>query len=113
MQAQLMSVMAMSEGTSMVTETIFENRFMHVSELARLGADITIKGQYRRRSRTAQVIGRSDYGDRFTCKREVSSLAGSCAEGETIVNRIYHLDRGYEKMEEKLAALGADIERIS
>lgn len=111
MQAQLMAVMAISEGTSMVTETIFENRFMHVSELARLGADITIKGN------TAIVRGQPKLAGApimATDLRASASLiiGGLCAEGETVVNRIYHLDRGYEKMEEKLAQLGADVSRI-
>lgn len=111
MQAQFMAVLAVADGASIVTETIFENRFMHVPELARLGANITIKGN------TAMVRG----CDRLTgaplmatdLRASASLVIGAlCADGESIVNRIYHLDRGYERMEEKLAALGANVERI-
>ncbi len=112
MQAQFMAAMIVAEGTSILTETIFENRFMHVPELARLGADITIKGN------TAVVRGTSGLKGAplmATDLRASASLviAGLCASGETEVNRIYHLDRGYEDMEKKLRSLGADIERIS
>jgi UDP-N-acetylglucosamine 1-carboxyvinyltransferase len=111
MQAQFMAAMAVADGASLITETIFENRFMHVSELGRLGADITIRGN------TALVRGQASLQGAplmATDLRASASLiiAGLCAQGETIVNRIYHLDRGYEKMEEKLRHLGADIERI-
>jgi UDP-N-acetylglucosamine 1-carboxyvinyltransferase len=111
MQAQFMSVMAVADGTSLMTETIFENRFMHVSELLRLGADITIRGN------TAIVRGQPQLRGApimATDLRASASLiiGGLCAQGETIVNRIYHLDRGYEQMEVKLVALGAQIERI-
>jgi UDP-N-acetylglucosamine 1-carboxyvinyltransferase len=111
MQAQFMTAMCVAEGTSVISETIFENRFMHVPELVRLGADITIKGN------TAIVRGT----DRLkgaplmaTDLRASASLVlgGLCASGETEVNRIYHLDRGYENMEQKLRGLGADIERV-
>jgi UDP-N-acetylglucosamine 1-carboxyvinyltransferase len=112
MQAQFMTVMTVAEGASMVTETIFENRFMHVSELMRLGADIKISGN------TALIRGQAKLTGAplmATDLRASASLiiGGLCAEGETVVNRIYHLDRGYERMEVKLAQLGADIERIS
>jgi UDP-N-acetylglucosamine 1-carboxyvinyltransferase len=111
MQAQFMAAMAVADGASLITETIFENRFMHVSELGRLGADITIRGN------TALVRGQASLQGAplmATDLRASASLiiAGLCAQGETIVNRIYHLDRGYEKMEEKLRHLGADMERI-
>lgn len=111
MQAQFMSVMAVAEGASLISETIFENRFMHVSELLRLGADITIRGN------TALVRGQSKLRGAPLMATDLRAsasliLGGLCAEGETIVNRIYHLDRGYEQMETKLRRLGADIERI-
>lgn len=111
MQAQFMAAMSVAEGTSMITETIFENRFMHVPELARLGADINIRGNM------ALVTGQEKlYGAPLmaTDLRASASLiiGGLCAQGETTVRRIYHLDRGYEKMEKKLQSLGARIERI-
>jgi UDP-N-acetylglucosamine 1-carboxyvinyltransferase len=112
MQAQFMAVNAVAEGTSMVTETIFENRFMHVQELQRLGADITIEGN------TSVVKGRpclSGADVMATDLRASASLviAALVADGTTIIDRIYHLDRGYEQMEVKLAALGANILRVS
>jgi len=111
MQAQLMALDALAEGTSVIVETIFENRYMHVQELCRLGADIDIDGH------TAVVRGvprLSGATVMATDLRASASLviAGLAAEGETVVDRIYHLDRGYERMENKLRALGADIERI-
>jgi len=112
MQAQFMALMAVSDGAAMVTETIFENRFMHVSELNRMGARINVHG--------ASAIVRgvpvlSGAPVMATDLRASVSLivAGLAARGETIVNRIYHLDRGYEALEQKLAACGADIERLS
>jgi UDP-N-acetylglucosamine 1-carboxyvinyltransferase len=112
MQAQFMAVNAVAEGSSMVTETIFENRFMHVQELQRLGADITIEGN------TSVVKGRprlSGADVMATDLRASASLviAALVADGTTIIDRIYHLDRGYEQMEVKLAALGANIQRVS
>lgn len=112
LQAQYMALMTQAEGDSLIHETIFENRFMHVGELQRMGADITING------RTARVHGRtplSGAGIMATDLRASASLilAGLVAEGDTIVQRIYHIDRGYEKIEEKLRQLGANIERIS
>jgi UDP-N-acetylglucosamine 1-carboxyvinyltransferase len=111
MQAQFMALMAVADGVSLITETIFENRFMHVPELARLGADITIRGN------TAQVKGLPSLKGAPIMATDLRAsasliLGGLCAEGETLVNRIYHLDRGYESMELKLRKLGADIERI-
>jgi UDP-N-acetylglucosamine 1-carboxyvinyltransferase len=111
MQAQFMTVMAVAEGASVITETIFENRFMHVPELTRLGADITVRGN----SATVRGCSKLIAAPLMATDLRASAsliLGGLCAEGETIVNRIYHLDRGYEKMEEKLAALGADIQRL-
>ncbi|MHB1219931.1 MAG: UDP-N-acetylglucosamine 1-carboxyvinyltransferase [Alphaproteobacteria bacterium] len=112
LQAQIMALMTVCEGASMITETIFENRFMHVPELMRMGANINLHGA------SAMVRGvRSLKGAPVMAtdlRASVSLvLAGLAAEGETIVNRVYHLDRGYEKLEAKLAACGADIARIA
>ena len=112
MQAQFMAVNAVAEGAARITETIFENRFMHVDEMKRLGANIEVDGH------TAVVQGVERLsGARVmaTDLRASASLviAGLVAQGETIVDRIYHLDRGYDRMEVKLRALGADIERIA
>ncbi|RBP18217.1 UDP-N-acetylglucosamine 1-carboxyvinyltransferase [Roseiarcus fermentans] len=111
LQAQFMALMTRARGTSRITETIFENRFMHVQELARLGARIRLDGETAivegvDRLRGAQVMA--------TDLRASVSLviAGLAAEGETTVNRVYHLDRGFERLEEKLSACGADISRI-
>jgi UDP-N-acetylglucosamine 1-carboxyvinyltransferase len=111
MQAQFMVVDAIADGVAQISETIFENRFMHVNELLRLGADIEIDG------RTAMVRGvprLSGATVMATDLRASASLviAGLVAEGETLVDRIYHLDRGYERMEDKLRRVGADIERV-
>ncbi len=111
LQAQFMALMCAAEGTSIITETVFENRFMHVQELVRLSADITPK------TRVAVVRGRPNglIGAHVmaTDLRASASLvlAGLAAQGETVINRIYHLDRGYERMEEKLRQLGAQIRR--
>ncbi len=111
MQAQFMTVMAMAEGASLITETIFENRFMHVSELVRLGADITIRGH------SAMVHGQKTLKGAPLMATDLRAsaslvLGGLCAQGETWVSRVYHLDRGYENMESKLQKLGAVIERV-
>lgn len=112
LQAQFMALMTVANGTSVITETVFENRFMHVQELIRLGADITPK------TRVAVVRGRpgelTGAPVMATDLRASASLvlAGLIASGETTVNRIYHLDRGYEKLEDKLSSLGAKIKRI-
>jgi UDP-N-acetylglucosamine 1-carboxyvinyltransferase len=112
LQAQFMALMTQAQGTSVITEGIFENRFMHVQELVRLGADITPMSQVAvvRGSRG----GLSGAEVMATDLRASASLvlAGLVAAGETKVNRIYHLDRGYERLEEKLASLGADIRRV-
>jgi UDP-N-acetylglucosamine 1-carboxyvinyltransferase len=111
MQAQYMALMTQATGVSRITETIFENRFMHASEMQRMGADIAISGN------TATVRGAT----RLTGARVQASdlrasaclvLAGLMAEGETVVERVYHIDRGYEKIEAKLRAVGAEIERV-
>lgn len=112
MQAQFMALNCVSNGTATVTETIFENRFMHVNELVRLGARIQIDG---RRSVVQGVERLSGANIMATDLRASASLviAGLVADGQTVVDRIYHLDRGYDRMESKLRALGADIERVS
>lgn len=111
MQAQVMALMAIAEGRSVITETVFENRFMHVNELLRLGADITIAGS------TAVVQGLPGLRGAPVMATDLRAsaslvLAGLAARGRTVISRIYHLDRGYEAIEEKLTALGADIERV-
>lgn len=111
MQAQFMAVMAIAEGASVISETIFENRFMHVPELMRLGADITISGKSALVRGKEKLIGAPLMATDLRASASLI-LAGLCAEGETWVNRIYHLDRGYERMEEKLRMLGAQIERV-
>jgi UDP-N-acetylglucosamine 1-carboxyvinyltransferase len=112
MQAQFLVLMSMARGESMISETIFENRFMHVPELQRMGASVALRGN------TAVVQGVEKlYGASVmaTDLRASASLviAGLVAEGETEIRRVYHLDRGYEHIEDKLRALGADIERVS
>ena len=111
-QAQLMALMTMADGTSMIRETIFENRFMHVQELARLGADIHLHGD------TAEVRGVKKLTGAPVMATDLRAsvslvIAGLAAEGETMINRVYHLDRGFETLEEKLSACGADVTRIS
>jgi UDP-N-acetylglucosamine 1-carboxyvinyltransferase len=112
MQAQLMAVSAIAEGTSIITETIFENRFMHVQELRRLGANIEVDGH------TAVVKGVPKLSGARVMATDLRAsaglvIAGLVADGETEIDRIYHLDRGYDRMEEKLRALGARVTRIS
>jgi UDP-N-acetylglucosamine 1-carboxyvinyltransferase len=111
MQAQFMAVNCVAQGGAKVTETIFENRFMHVNELVRLGARIEVDGHTAVMSGVPQLSGAIVMA---TDLRASASLviAGLVAEGETVVDRIYHLDRGYDRMEEKLRGLGADIERV-
>lgn len=111
MQAQFMALNCIAQGTATVTETIFENRYMHVNELVRLGAKIQIDGKVAVVEGVEQLSGATVMA---TDLRASASLviAGLVAEGETVVDRIYHLDRGYDRMERKLAALGADIERV-
>ena len=112
LQAQMMAVMATSDGAAMITETIFENRFMHVPELNRMGANINVHGA----SAMVRGVGRLTGAPVMATDLRASVslvLAGLAAEGVTEVNRVYHLDRGYERIEEKLAACGADIERVA
>ncbi|WP_425466964.1 UDP-N-acetylglucosamine 1-carboxyvinyltransferase [Paraburkholderia dinghuensis] len=111
MQAQFMALNAIADGTSQVVETIFENRFMHVQELNRLGASITIDGN------TALVAGVEKLSGAKVMATDLRAsaslvIAGLCAEGETLIDRIYHLDRGYDRMEVKLNAVGANVKRI-
>jgi len=111
MQAQLMALLTRAEGTSVLTETIFENRYMHVPELTRMGARIETKG------RTAIVHGVAGMNGAEVMATDLRAsmslvIAGLAAEGVTTVHRLYHLDRGYERLEEKFALLGADIERV-
>jgi UDP-N-acetylglucosamine 1-carboxyvinyltransferase len=112
LQAQMMALMTLCQGAAMVTETIFENRFMHVPELCRMGANITVHGS------SALVRGVPALRGAPVMATDLRAsvclvLAGLAAEGETIVHRIYHLDRGYERVEDKLRGCGADIERIN
>ncbi|CFX23402.1 UDP-N-acetylglucosamine 1-carboxyvinyltransferase [Candidatus Filomicrobium marinum] len=112
LQAQMMALMTRANGTSVIRETIFENRFMHVQELARLGADIRLHGD------TATVIGVSGLRGAPVMATDLRAsvslvIAGLMAEGETVINRVYHLDRGFERLEEKLSRCGANIERVS
>ncbi len=111
MQAQLMALNTLAEGTAVITENIFENRYMHVQELHRMGADIEIDGHTAVVQGVERLLGATVMA---TDLRASASLviAGLAASGQTTVERIYHLDRGYERMEHKLQALGADIQRI-
>ncbi len=112
LQAQLMALMIRADGTSRITETIFENRFMHVQELARFGAQIHLDGD------SATIVGTERLTGAPVMATDLRAsvslvIAGLVAEGETLVQRVYHLDRGFEKLEEKLSRCGAQIERIS
>jgi UDP-N-acetylglucosamine 1-carboxyvinyltransferase len=112
LQAQFMALMTMSSGTSNIRETIFENRYMHVAELARFGADIAVNGQ------VATVIGKPQLTGAQVMATDLRAsvslvIAGLAAKGETIVSRIYHLDRGFERLEDKLSRCGAEIERLA
>jgi UDP-N-acetylglucosamine 1-carboxyvinyltransferase len=112
MQAQFMAMLALADGTSVLTETIFENRYMHVPELARMGADIQVHGRTAVVKGVDRLIGAEVMATDLRASMGLI-LAGLAAEGETRVHRVYHLDRGYERLEEKLSAVGADIERQS
>jgi UDP-N-acetylglucosamine 1-carboxyvinyltransferase len=112
LQAQLMALMTRANGTSRITETIFENRFMHVQELARFGAHIHLDGE----TATIEGVERLKGAPVMATDLRASVslvIAALAAEGETMVNRVYHLDRGFERLEDKLARCGADIARIS
>ena len=111
LQAQYMALMTTAEGTSHIKETIFENRFMHVPELSRMGADIQVSGD----TAVVQGVDRLKGAPVMATDLRASSslvLAGLAAEGETVINRVYHLDRGFERLEEKLSAVGAEVERL-
>jgi UDP-N-acetylglucosamine 1-carboxyvinyltransferase len=111
LQAQVMALLATAEGASMITETIFENRFMHVPELARMGADITVHGTSAMVRGVPRLMGAPVMATDL--RASVSLIvAGLAAAGETVISRVYHLDRGYERVAEKLAACGARIERL-
>jgi len=112
LQAQFMALMSVADGTSRIKETIFENRFMHVPELLRMGADVHVEGD------TAIVTGVEKLKGAPVMATDLRAsvslvLAGLAAEGETIVNRVYHLDRGFERLEEKLSGVGAEVERLT
>ena len=112
MQAQFMALNTIAEGVAKVTETIFENRFMHVQEMQRMGADISIDGN------TALVKGVASLDGATVMATDLRAsaslvLAGLVARGDTVIERIYHLDRGYENLEEKLNALGANVKRVA
>ena len=112
MQAQFMAMLTRADGASVLTETIFENRYMHVPELARMGADIQVRGRSAVVRGVDHLIGAPVMATDLRASMSLV-LAGLAAEGETVVQRVYHLDRGYERLEEKLSAVGADIERAS
>ncbi|HJN21421.1 MAG: UDP-N-acetylglucosamine 1-carboxyvinyltransferase [Alphaproteobacteria bacterium] len=112
MQAQMMALMAIADGASLITETIFENRFMHVPELNRMGADITVQGSTAIVRGVAHLIGAPVMATDLRASVSLV-LAGLAARDETLVQRVYHLDRGYDHIEAKLAACGADIERVN
>jgi UDP-N-acetylglucosamine 1-carboxyvinyltransferase len=111
MQAQFMSLMTLAEGASVINETVFENRFTHVAELRRMGADIVIEGGSAMVTGVPKLSGAPVMATDLRASASLI-LAGLAAEGQTVVSRIYHLDRGYEAIEQKLAALGADIRRV-
>lgn len=112
LQAQFMALMATAGGAAMVTETIFENRFMHVPELARMGANVTVHGASALIRGVERLTGAPVMATDLRASVSLV-LAGLAAEGETVLNRVYHLDRGYERVEDKLAACGADIRRVA
>ena len=111
MQAQFTVLNALSKGSSVVTENVFENRFMHVQELNRMGCDITVKGSNAFVKGVSELTGAPVMATDLRASASLI-LAGLCAKGETIVDRIYHIDRGYERIEEKLSYLGANITRL-
>ncbi len=112
LQAQFMALMTMANGTSEIRETIFENRYMHVAELARFGADIRVDGQVATVTGVPQLKGAQVMATDLRASVSLV-IAGLAARGETVVNRIYHLDRGFEQLEGKLSAVGAEIERVT
>jgi UDP-N-acetylglucosamine 1-carboxyvinyltransferase len=111
MQAQYMALATQAEGTSVITETIFENRFLHASEMIRMGANISIDGRRAVVRGPAKLSGTTVQASDLRASAGLV-LAALVAEGETIIDRVYHIDRGYDGIVEKLQALGADIERL-
>jgi UDP-N-acetylglucosamine 1-carboxyvinyltransferase len=111
MQAQIMALMTIAEGRSVITEAVFENRFMHINELLRMGADITVAGNTAVVQGVPRLLGAPVMATDLRASASLI-LAGLAARGTTTVSRIYHLDRGYEAIEQKLSALGADIDRV-
>ena len=105
------SLMSVSNGAAMITESIFENRFMHIPELARMGANVTVHGSSSLVRGVSGLIGAPVMANDLRASASLV-LAGLVAEGETTISRVYHIDRGYERIEEKLAACGANIERL-
>jgi len=112
LQAQIMAMMTIGSGLSVISETVFENRFMHVSELMRMGADIVIQGHSAMVRGVPKLRGAPVMATDLRASASLI-LAGLAAEGTTVLSRVYHIDRGYEKIEKKLSALGANIKRIS
>jgi UDP-N-acetylglucosamine 1-carboxyvinyltransferase len=111
LQAQVMAMLAIAEGASMITETIFENRFMHVPELARMGVNITVHHASALVRGVPRLTGAPVMATDLRASVSLV-IAGLVASGETIINRVYHLDRGYERMEDRLNVLGARIRRV-
>jgi len=111
MQAQFMVLMSVANGFSVIAENIFENRFIHVSELCRMGTDITISGNHAMIKGVTELSGAPVMATDLRASASLI-LAGLAAKGTTVVSRVYHLDRGYESLEKKLAALGAAIKRV-
>jgi UDP-N-acetylglucosamine 1-carboxyvinyltransferase len=112
LQAQYMALMTLAEGISFISETIFENRFMHTQELARMGANIRVEGRQAIVAGVAELTGAQVIASDLRASASLV-LAGLVARGETLLDRVYHIDRGYEKIEEKLARVGARIGRVS
>jgi UDP-N-acetylglucosamine 1-carboxyvinyltransferase len=112
LQAQIMAMMAVGNGLSVITETVFENRFMHVSEMMRMGADIVIQGKSAIVRGVAKLRGAPVMATDLRASASLI-LAGMAAEGTTTLSRVYHIDRGYQRIEKQLSALGADIQRVS
>jgi UDP-N-acetylglucosamine 1-carboxyvinyltransferase len=112
LQAQYMALMTLAAGISFISETIFENRFMHTQELARMGANIRVEGRQAIVAGVAELTGAQVIASDLRASASLV-LAGLVARGDTLVDRVYHIDRGYEKIEEKLARVGARIERVT
>jgi UDP-N-acetylglucosamine 1-carboxyvinyltransferase len=111
MQAQYMALMTLAEGVAIIDETIFENRFMHAMEMIRMGARIRVSGHRAVVEGARELMGAQVLASDLRASASLV-LAGLAAEGQTVIDRVYHIDRGYEKIEEKLRAVGADIERF-